>query len=225
MQDLARLSSLAEAELDELVAQGVKLTAADIIEINALGWAVESPESRLLLARGIPVYAGGVPLWPLTMQAADWFSRVGLSMKNPDAAMGYAMAHCYSEWDELYQTGAKAWKAVKAWYKGLHCTNTELLTAMHMVINQEERVHNPIGPNDKLMTPGEFSAFVASTCGGTPDFWERRCAVGYCHAMLVTIAAQNRADGKPFAGDPRMEAERAMGIKIEELKKAAVTNG
>ena len=62
MQDLAKLSELAEAEIESLRAEGIDLTPAEIIEINALGWAVESPETRRLLARGVPVAVGGVYL-------------------------------------------------------------------------------------------------------------------------------------------------------------------
>ena len=65
MQDLAKLSGLAEAEIESLRADGIDLTPAEIIEINALSWAIESPESRRLLSRGAPVSVGGVYLWPL----------------------------------------------------------------------------------------------------------------------------------------------------------------
>jgi len=41
MQDLAKLSELAEAEIETLRADGIDLTPAEIVEINALGWAAD----------------------------------------------------------------------------------------------------------------------------------------------------------------------------------------
>jgi len=66
-----RLASLAEAEIDGLAAEGITPTAAEIVHINALAHLVESPSSRVALARGRPVFVGGAYLWPITLYASD----------------------------------------------------------------------------------------------------------------------------------------------------------
>jgi len=66
---------------------------------------------------------------------------------------------------------------------------------------------------------GDFSVFLAAACGGEPDFWERRCAAGYTHAVFDCIVRQNSADGRKTLADPRLKAERALGWAIEKIKK------
>jgi hypothetical protein len=86
MTDHAQLNSLAEAEIAALRADGIQPTDAEIVKLNALGWAVETPHFRRTLARGCPVQVGGSTLWPLTIRAADWVDRVGEKM---EPQMGY----------------------------------------------------------------------------------------------------------------------------------------
>ena len=73
-----RLNDLAAREIAALESEGIRLTAAEVVKLNALGWAIETPCARRELSRGVPVMlCEGVYLWPLTIQAADWFDRVG----------------------------------------------------------------------------------------------------------------------------------------------------
>ena len=221
MQDLAKLSELAEAEIESLRADGIDLTPADIIEINALGWAVESPETRRLLARGAPVAVGGTILWPMSLYAQDWFNRVGCQLdgnRQQTFALAYAMAHGRNDGDPLAIDGRDAEKAVKRWGRSLKCTFGELNVAISQVLQQDEDADQP--PEETGgMAMGDFSAFLAASCGGDPDFWERRCAAGYTHAVLDALVRQNSADGQKTMADPRIRAERALGWKIECIKR------
>ena len=110
MQDYGKLNDLAAAEIDALERDGIKLTPADIVQLNALGWAVETPSARLGLSRGVPVQVGGAWLWPLTLQAAEWLERVGpeIQLQNESAVVAYAMAHCYADGDALILAGDAA---------------------------------------------------------------------------------------------------------------------
>jgi len=222
MQDLAKLSELAEAEIESLRADGIDLTPADIIEINALGWAVESPETRRLLARGAPVAVGGTILWPMSLYAQDWFNRVGCQLdgnRQQTFALAYAMAHGRNDGDPLAIDGRDAEKAVKRWGRSLKCTFGELNVAISQVLQQDEDADQP--PEETGgMAMGDFSAFLAASCGGDPDFWERRCAAGYTHAVLDCIVRQNSAEGQKTLADPRLKAERAIGWAIEKIKKS-----
>ena len=222
MQDLAKLSELAEAEIETLRADGIDLTPAEIVEINALGWAVESPETRRLLARGAPVAIGGVYLWPMSLYAQDWFDRVGCHLcgnKQQTYALAYAMAHGRDAGEPLAMEGREAEKTVKQWGKSLKCTFGELNVAISQVLAQDEDAEQPPSETGG-MTMGDFSAFLASACGGDPDFWERRCAAGYTHAVLDALCRQNSAEGHKTMADPRIKAERALGWAIEKIKKS-----
>lgn len=242
MQDLAKLSELAEAEIETLRADGIDLTPAEIIELNALGHAVESPETRRLLARGAPVEVGGVFLWPMSLYAQEWFNRVGCHLTGNTRqayALGYAMAHGRNDdeppktlWDllkllwkgktthePLAIEGREAEKVVSRWANSLKCTFGELSVAISQILQQDEDAEQP--PEETGgMTMGDFSAFLAAACGGDPDFWERRCAAGYTHAVLDCVVRQNSADGKKTMADPRIKAERALGWFCEKIKKS-----
>jgi len=223
MQDLAKLNDLAQAEIDKLRADGINdLTPAEIVELNALGWAVESPESRRLLARGAPVEIAGVYLWPMSLYAQEWFERVGCHLGGNTLqaqALAYAMAHGRDTGDPLAMDGRAAEKTVSRWAKSLKCTFGELNVAISQILQQDEEAEQPPSKTGG-MAMGDFSAFLAASCGGDPEFWERRCAAGYTYAVLDCMARQNSAEGKPTASDPRIKAEKAIGWAIEKIRKS-----
>lgn len=223
----AQLNDLAEAELDRLRADGIDPNDADIVRINALAWRVETPETRRLLSRGVPVSVGGATLWPLTLLASDWFDRVGAHMRGRTAtyALAYAMAHGRGSGTAMDAEGREAERAVRAWARRLRCTDGELEVAIAQVFDQDAEPELPPGVDGKPMTPGDFSAHLAAAVGGTADFWERRCALSYAFAVMAAAAAQNRADGQPNAGDPRLRAERALGLAIDRIRKREARHG
>lgn len=222
MQDLAKLSDLAAAEIESLRANGITLEPAEIVELNALGWAVESPETRRLLARGVPVAVGGAYLWPLSLYAQEWYQRVGCQLAGEIRqvyALAYAMAHGRDSGDPLAFEGRAAAAAVTRWARRLRCTYRELMVAVSQVLAQDEEPEQPPSETGG-MAIGDFSAFLAASCGGDPDFWERRCAAGYAFAVLDAMVRQNSAENRPTMADPRIKAERALGWAIEKIKRA-----
>lgn len=223
MRQEEKLNDLAAHEIAALEAEGIKLTAAEVVQINALGWAVETPEARRHLARGVPVPAGGVFLWPLTLRAHDWLERVGSDFSDSEgcSAVAYAMAHAYADGNELDLTGRAAVDAVKAWVRRLRCTAAELEEAVDQTQSQEAGHDLPNDPDGKPMSAGDFSAFLAAACGGDVEFWERRCSFGYALAYLAAVVKQNAADGRPTAGDPKILANRALGMAVEKIRERA----
>ena len=220
MQDVAKLSDLAAAEIDELTSAGVNLSPTEVIEINALAWQVESSHTRLHLSRGVPVEIGGAWLWPLSLYGQEFFDRVGSHLGGNRIctyAIAYVMANQYNEGEPLNMIDPK--RTIKAWASKLRCRFSQLIIAISQVLQQDEEPEMPNNPDAKGMTIGDFSAFLSSVAGATPDFWERRCAVSYTHSVLTTIMMQNRADDKPCAGDPRIEATRALGYAIDKIRK------
>lgn len=222
MKDTDKLNDLARAEIERLVALGIQPTPDEIVELNGLGWGIETPELRLALARGVPVFLNGRALWPMTLCAEDWYRREGLAMKGAmqDIAMAYAMAHAYDEEGALEVGGKAAHKAVKAWAKTLRATLNELREAVAQVLVQEEKPAVPQSVDEKNLTDGEFSIYLTTLAGESPEFWERRCSVGYARATLAAVYMQNAAEGKPSSHDPKIMAERAMGLRIDQIMKA-----
>lgn len=223
MQDTRKLSDLAQAEIEQLEAEGVKLTASDIVAINAAAWEVESPESRLLLSRGVPVEIGGVTLWPLSMHGADWFTRVGCRLPGSllqTTALAYAMVHGREDGNALDIGPIKAALTLPAWRARLRCRQAELVEAVAQMINQDAQIEEPPDKlGNKGITPGELSAYLVANCGNSPAVWERQVSIGYVHAMLAAIIAQNKADDKPCASDPKIRAERALGWLCELIRR------
>ena len=228
MRDLTRLNDMAQGKLDALAAEGIEPTPAEVVELNWLGWEVETPASRMLLSRGTPASVGGVTLWPFTIAGGDWFTRVGDTMPESlrIAALGYAMAHGRGESGELALGGLQAERAIKAWYRSLHCTRAEYYEAVNQVLAQGEGDEmpppQPGREPQEAMSVGELSAFLTATNGGTPETWERMCSQTYCLGLLHIVVAQNAADGKPVAGDPRIEATKALGWCAEKIRRAHV---
>lgn len=228
-EQTAKLNSLAKAEIDTLQAEGIRLTPEEIVEINALGWEVHNPQTRLALSRGRPVLLSGQYLWPLTMLAVEWMQANKINLNQITPAMGYAMAFGRSNGDELDKYGDDAEKAVKAWFRGLRATTAEFVEAVRQVDTQEVRPETPPDPSGKPMSLGDLSAFLTATCGADADFWERRCSMSYALSVLSMFIMQNHADKRPCAQDPKIIAERAIGFAIEKIrarhKAEEVVNG
>jgi len=151
------------------------------------------------------------------------FERVGCYLSNNTRqayALAYAMAHGREAGEPLAIEGREAEKTVSRWAKSLTCTFGELNVAISQVLQQDEEAEQPPSEETGGMTIGDFSAFLAASCGGDPDFWERRCAAGYAHAVLDTIVRQNTAEGRKTIADPRLRAERALGYAINKIRKS-----
>jgi len=163
------------------------------------------------------VAVGGVYLWPLTLAASDWFQRVGGMLRGvrlQTLALSYAMAHGREQMPE--DQGA-ARVAIEAWAKRLTCRHSEIIEGIRQIIAQDEQIDT--GENGKPASAGEISVMLAAMTKTAPDIWERQCTLTYALAMLETIVAQNAADGKSTKHDPRIRAERALGLAIKQIRE------
>jgi hypothetical protein len=209
MQDRYTLNDLARAEIDDLRAAGVALTDDDIVLINALAADVLRPDVRRALSRGRPVLCGGAWLWPLTIAAADWYTETGVHMPDPTAALAYAMASRNDA--NLHETD---WPLVRRWYRALRCRAGELALAMSEVIAQDEETEIPHRADERGLSPGELSAAMMATAGGTPELWERQVSIGYVRAVLNAHNAQVKANGAP----PEVaRATMALGMACQKI--------
>ena len=234
MPETENLNQLAAEELAVLRREGVEVTDADVVLLNSLGWDVESPFARRELSRGTPVLlCESVYLWPLTIHASAWMESVGerlapckmdilrhpvLSRDVNLLALGYAMAHCYSDCGELDKDGVEASRAVIAWASKLKVTAEGLHDAIGQVIAKQRTAELP--PVENAPPPqshGEVSIYLAAKCGATPEYWERKCSSTYAAGLYGQIVAQDRADGGKENREV-IQATRALYWAAEKIR-------
>lgn len=208
------LSDLAQNEIRQLEADGIRLTAHDIVHIVALAEAACSPRRRLELSRGRPIAVGNVTLWPLTLYAAEWWSEAATAMRSDNDkvyALAYAMANGRSDLPTV-----NALDVVDQWRKGLRCRFSELREAISLVQAQDSMLDT--GGNGPPASAGEISMMLTAMTGVRPEVWERQCAIKYVVEMLDTIVAQNTADGASTKSDPTVKGLRALGLAVERIR-------
>lgn len=222
------LSPLAESEIESLQSEGIQLTADDIVRINALAHRVESPKTRLSLSRGTPIAIGGATLWPMTLAGSDWFQRVGGQLHG-EKKQTYALAYAMSKGREsLPEELSEADTLVDKWGRSLRCRHSELIEAIRQVHAQWERVDSEEESGGESSSCGEISMMLTAMTGLAPAVWEYQCSIPYVLEMLETMVAQKEADGQSSRHDPKMKAERALGLavhKIRERHLKDVSNG
>ncbi len=216
-----------------LEADGITLTPEEIVRLNALAWDVESPGARMGLSRGVPVFVCGIPLWPLTIHAEDWYSRIGCRLKyyrDQRLALAFAMAHCYSDPDALdragqWTAGARVWN----WARKLRCRRATLEEAISQVIQQDECEDQPPGDEDRqTMTAGDIALMLAAMTGRPAVEYERLMSVSAVKRVAhYAVMMQDRAQGASTADGAHIEAERAEGWYIHQIKESrkAESNG
>jgi hypothetical protein len=215
MSNYRKLSSQAEAEIDYLRSQGVKLSDSDIIAINALCWEIERPSRRVSLARGKPIKCGNVWLWPLTIHSASWFSDIGAEMSCSEIALAYAMAH---RDDDLFTVEEKQ---IKEWFKTIRATMDELRCAMAVIIDQSKRDDMPVKKGHGI-TIAQLAQIMVDNHGGTFEMWERQCSIDYIFNFLDTTNKQDEAEHKRARNE---KYTMLLGRFTNSLLKKAKSNG
>lgn len=223
-----KLSDLAADRINDLLAEGIEPTPAEIVMLNALAWELESPRHRSMLARGVPVFAGRVALWPLTLAAEAWWNEATKHAKGNAEQMillGFAMAHARNQ-DVLDATPIhEAVKHAEKWCRTLRVRAKELSVAIDEVLAQDEDLPRIKGPKDKEstgLTAAQLVAILSAATGIKPDVWEREVAVGYLREQLRAVAAQQAADnGGSLKDSDMVAATRQIALYIEEIRKRA----
>jgi hypothetical protein len=207
------LSDLAQAEIEQLRAEGYTLTDADVVRINALCWEIETPSARVSLARGTPVQLGAIWLWPFTCAGAHWFDAHGCNMPDPEAALAYALAHGRTEIETA------TWGNVRKWRNALPVTRQEMLIATAECLRADAKDELPQSKNANThTTAGQLAMMMQALHGGDIDQWERRVSIGYICDLLTTAAAQGAADGRK--GEViKARANAVLCAAIDEIKQ------
>jgi hypothetical protein len=223
-----KLSDIAADHIDALAAEGIACLPAEVVMLNALAWELETPRHRSLLARGVPVFAGRVALWPLTLAAEAWWSACLAEHPSDTEQMillAYAMAHARDQ-DALDAISPRAAGKVAAqWAKGLSVRLKELSVAVGQVLSQDDDIPHMAGPKDKPesgLSKGQIVAILTATAGGPPSVWESEVAVGYIREQLRAISAQQAAENGGSLKDSEMvAATRQIGLYVEKIRARA----
>lgn len=219
--ELSRLSDLAAAEIDTLSAEGITLSPAEAVKINAICQLIEHPHLHLDLSRGCPVFIGATALWPYTLYGADWMERHEHLFRGERMqlwATAFAMAHGRTV-GALDFPPAEAVKRVKRWVRSLPCTNEEIEAAIGIIVMRDEQpntgdVYEKGGPS-----MGDLSSTMTALAGGDPATWEAAMSATYFFDVVRTIVQQNRADDKPSAGDLKLKYCKALANIISGVRK------
>jgi hypothetical protein len=223
MADYSKLCDLAQYEIEDLQAAGINPTPAEIVELNALAWGIRSTANEMTLAKGTPSTCGNVMLWPLTIEAGEWYNKFGCVIKGMEVeALAYAMAHCYADGNPFVLTNPR--KTIKAWSKTIKATTRTLKTAMDDVLVQMESPEMPPREDDRTFTIGELAAKLSIYTGIPPDYWERQCSIWYGAKMLHFAMEKHNESGKQLESDPIVRATVALGWCVEKIKKSREVN-
>jgi len=224
------LSELAEAEINELKNNGLTLTLDQMIWINDLARKVENPDGgKARAAIGEPIPAGGVWLYPFTIQSHIWYEKVLDWFVGSDKlslfCMAYALAHSreHKAFDKLTEY-SEIKKVIKIWGKSLDCTYAELLIAVNRIMaSYDDEVPLEQDSNNDKDFVIEYDYLISKLCanvGQSPEFWLSDVSREYFFKQLQTLIRQEQAnDDKPDINDPYVVAVRNLGRAIISIKQ------
>lgn len=204
------ISPLAEEEIRDMRAKGLKPSDDEIVWINDICRRIERPVIPSPIATGLPVLIPpNIWLWPFTLQAAAWY-QWALDYGFDQTAIGplalaYAFNHSREEGAFLKMYDApEARRVILEWRKTLACSEAELSEGILAMINQD--VDYPEDPakstvpdflkeqeNAKLDSD-RYIAKIIAACGGTAEYWSTKVSMKYL------ITQKRAADRAALAG-------------------------
>lgn len=211
------LNPLAQVELNNLTHDGINPTWEQVCRINHLAERVQDPQIQRVTATGTPVRLSDRLLFPLTIQASEWF--VWLSEIAPEdyhtAGLLYAHEHARkpSAFCALYDLQT-ACKALTDYQRDLACTNLEVAVALDQLNGNKE----PPKDSEKGVGFEELVASLVAKTGIEPDVWRCRVDLEYITAQVDAI---NRQTDTEAVRDEYLRAEKALGLALIEIRKGA----
>ena len=219
-----KLADLARVELDALAADGISFTPDDVMQLHCIAAEIETPESRMALARGAPVFVGRAVLWPLTMAATAWWERACAGTRRErrhGLLLAFAMSHCRQQ-DALDAIPPeRAYKAAEAWTKRLAARPSEIWEAVRQVQAQDDADDGVVDPKEQAsgMTGASLTAFLVAACGGDPAMWERQVSISYVRTQIRAVHAQQMAEyGGATAAHDVVRGTRRIGLAVEAIR-------
>ena len=213
------LNDLAEVELTSLQNDGINPTWEQVCQINHLCQKVESPSIRAVSATGQPYNLNGRVLWPLTVQAAEWFQWISEEVSDESLLLaGLLLAHERGRdegaFDSLYDIPA-AHKSMTEYKQGMAATLMECMVAINAL-----KADSPEGDGSKEdLNTSELIAFLVAETGIEPDVWKCRVSLAY---IVDQIAAINLSKhGSDAVKTSYINAEKSLGVALMEIRNGA----
>jgi hypothetical protein len=125
--------------MQRLEGEGVRLTPMDVLRINDIGLAIESPAGEQPGTDSpVVVWAGDVPFYALTLQAAEWQESFALrwwegEMQTKAIAYAHARARVPDAFKGDMEQRRLASAIIAAWWKCLPVTPAEVYAAVEAV--------------------------------------------------------------------------------------------
>jgi hypothetical protein len=212
----AYLNDLATKRISELQAEGVEVTPADAVMLNAICWEMRGVGTESSgLSRGKCVKCGNVTLWPLTVQAmvaVDDIDSEDMDTATQAYTLGYVMAHARTP--QAFDGGIDAGK-VKAWASGVTCTVKELTDAINEINGQSGDYAQPASESGGQADVADLILILQRMFGETAEYWEREVSASYAMRLIMEEAASK--SGKTASARSVM-LTRAMANYISEMK-------
>jgi len=224
------LAQILGGYLSQLTAQSISPTPTELVLLMRACERLQRPSgAEDYPAAGRPFRAGDVWLWPFTMQASRWYSRVAdwFDAELERAVLAFALAHgrrhgifCYLD------TFAKAHAAVSEFADELGATVGELDVAIAACLAQlpghgadtDEDEDDPFQAYDSGGV--DTTALLQMNFGQTAEYWESSVSVRYVNDALRTVAVQADATGDRMRKIPQQEATGDMGRLMFEIEAA-----
>lgn len=231
---MAPLNDHARAALAELSDLGVRdPTPDEIVALQELGARLDAAtDDTGLRGRGLPVRVGDVLLWPMTCAGQDWWALAAEWFRGSGALLSAAWAFCLAHGRdagmlESLSERAMATEAVRAWFRGIIVTLSELDEACGLVEAIEaERSEDAArmalaglaawDPERRASLHGLYPELAPrpaeDTTKRTAFFWRRYCA------ELAAIAGGSPAE---WYGRERRETVHCYALAVTALAMRA----
>jgi hypothetical protein len=211
------LNSLAQMELENLQSEGVNPTWEQVAKLHILAERVECPKIQKVTATGQPSRVNGLTLWPMTIQAGEWYQWACENLKTDSLVFALIYAHTHARdldaFGGLYDLDS-SYSALKQFKSGLSCTLNEIVIAISELNGDEEGKVEDTEETDM----DEVIAFLVAETGIEPEIWKSRVSIKYVNEQIRTLNAI-KSEASASMKVEYIEAERALGLAIIEIKR------
>lgn len=223
------LAQILETQLNDLRSQGISPSPIELVLLVRACEKLQRPSGgEDYAAAGRPFLAGNMWLWPFTMQASRWYSRVvdwfGADLDR--AVLAFALAHAREQGIFAYLDDyAKTRAAVSEFADELAATPGELDVAIAGCLSQLSGTDRPEEDDDApYVAPDsggvDITALLQMNLGKSADYWERLVSLDHVNKALRTVAAQSDATGDHSRKVPQIEATGDMARLVFDIEAA-----
>lgn len=169
------VSPFGMSEVKRLISSGIALTPEEICTVNALGLQAENAaDAANVLAAPRVAWCGETPLYQPTIQSEQWFRQYALEWWTAGSlfyALAWSMAHAREPgYFETWTNERSARRAIVAWYRGLACTEPQIVVAVRCAQGPTQYFEEKDTPESQADEPLPADAYTelvneAIACG------------------------------------------------------------